>query len=216
MILPNDPSITSRPVVRYLRTLSYLAIVSTVAIAACESHVPTAADISGLDAASAETNARKASIIADEPVTFYVDNVKVSADSAHAIDAKNISSIRVTKRSQLSGGDAIWITVPDSQYRIRALDTVVADGSHPKTFSIRMRTPQPGGAAPGQPEVVVRQKQPFSGVVIIDGVVSDLAAMNSIDPSKIASVDVFKGPAAMQQSSDPRAKDGIISITLKH
>lgn len=216
MILPNDPSITSRPVVRYLRTLSYLAIVSTVAIAACESHVPTAADISGLDAASAETNARKASIIADQPVTFYVDNVKVSADSAHAIDAKNISSIRVTKRSQLSGGDAIWITVPDSQYRIRALDTVVADGSHPKTLSIRMRTPQPGGAAPGQPGVVVRQKQPFSGVVMIDGVVSDLAAMNSIDPSKIASVDVFKGPAAMQQSSDPRAKDGIISITLKH
>lgn len=216
MIPHNDPSLAPRPVMRYLRTLSYLAIVSTIAIAACESHVPTAADISGLDAASAETNARKASIISDQPVTFYVDNAKVSADSAHSIDAKSISSIRVMKGSKLASGDQIWITVPDSIYHVRAMDSVTADGNHEKTFSVRMNTAPLSGPVPDRSTMTARQKQPFAGAVTIDGVASDLAAMKAIDPSQIASVDVFKGPAALEQSTDPRAKDGLIRITLKH
>jgi beta-lactamase regulating signal transducer with metallopeptidase domain len=186
MIPHNDPSLAPRPVMRYLRTLSYLAIVSTIAIAACESHVPTAADISGLDAASAESNARKAAIISDQPVTFYVDNIKVSADSAHAIDAKNISSIRVMKGSKLASGDEIWITVPDSTQRTYAPDTTV------------------------------KRKQPFTGLVMIDGVASDLSAMEALDPRKIATVEVIKGTAATERYSNPLAKNGVIVISLKH
>ena len=186
MIPHYDPSLAPRPVMRYLRTLSYLAIVSTIAIAACESHVPTAADISGLDAASAETNARKASIISDQPVTFYVDNVKVSADSAHSINARYISSIRVMKRSKPASGNEMWITVLDSTQRTYAPDATVA------------------------------RKQPFTGLVMIDGVASDLSAMKAIDPSKIATVEVLKGTAAAEQYSDPLAKNGVIVITLKH
>ena len=186
MIPHNDPSFAPRPIARYLRTLSYLAVVSTIAIAACESHVPTAADISGLDAASAETNARKASIISDQPVTFYVDNVKVSADSAHAIDAKNISSIRVMKGSKLASGNEMWITVPDST--------------------------QPTYA----PDTTVKRKQPFTGLVMIDGVASDLSAMEALDPRKIATVEVIKGTAATERYSDPLAKNGVIVISLKH
>jgi len=186
MIPHKDPSLAARPVMRYLRTLSYLAIVSTIAIAACESHVPTAADISGLDAASAETNARKASIISDQPVTFYVDNVKVSADSAHSINARYISSIRVMKPSKPASGNEMWITVLDSTQRTYAPDATVA------------------------------RKQPFTGLVMIDGVASDLSAMKAIDPSKIATVEVLKGTAAAEQYSDPLAKNGVIVITLKH
>lgn len=216
MIPRNDPSLAPRPVARYLRTLSYLAIVSTIAVAACESHVPTAADISGLDAASAETNARKASIIDGQPITFYVDNVKVSADSAHAIDAKSISSIRVMKGSKLASGNQIWITVPDSVYHVRAMDSGRVDGNHEKTISLQMTRAPLSGPMPDQSTMTARRKQPFTGAVTIDGVASDLAAMNAIDPNQIASIDVFKGAAALQQSTDPRAKDGLIRITLKH
>lgn len=67
-----------------------------------------------------------------------------------------------------------------------------------------------------QAAIAGRTRKPFSGVVIIDGVVSDLTAMKSIDPSRIASIEVIKGPAAMQQSTDPRALNGVILITLKH
>jgi hypothetical protein len=186
MIPHNDPSLAPLRLTRYLRTLSYLAVISTIAIAACESHVPTAADISGLDAASAEANARKASIIDDKPVTFYVDNVKVSADSAHAIDAKSISSVRVIKGSKLASGNGIWITVRDSADRVRTVDTPV------------------------------NQKAPFTGLVMIDGVASDAAAMKAINPNEIATVEVIKGTAATEKYSDPRAKDGVIVISLKH
>jgi beta-lactamase regulating signal transducer with metallopeptidase domain len=186
MIPDNDSSRAHRPAMRYLRTLSYLAIVSTIAVAACESHVPTAADVSGLDAASAEANARKVSIIDDKPVAFYVNDAKVSADSAHAIDAKSISSIRVLKDDKLASGNQIWITVRDSAHQGSSVDSTI------------------------------KPKQAFTGAVTIDGVASDLASMNSIDPSQIASIDVFKGPAALEQSTDPRAKNGLIRITLKH
>jgi hypothetical protein len=119
-------------------------------------------------------------------VTFYVDNVKVSADSAHAIDAKNITSVRVMKGSKLASGNQMWITVRDSVDRVRTIDTPV------------------------------KQKQPFTGLVMIDGVASDISAMKAIDPSRIATVDIIKGTAAMEQYSDPRAKDGVIVILLKH
>jgi beta-lactamase regulating signal transducer with metallopeptidase domain len=217
MIPHNDPSLAPRRLTRYLRTLSYLAVISTIAVAACESHVPTAADISGLDAASAETNARKASIIDDKPVTFYVDNVKVSADSAHAIDAKNISSIRVMKGSKLASGNKIWIAMmPDSAYLARRVDPAAANGSDKKIFSVRMPKTIASGVALDQSTSTAKQKQPFTGLVMIDGVASDVSAMKSIDPSTIATVEVIKGPAAMEQYTDPRAKDGVIVISLKH
>jgi outer membrane receptor protein involved in Fe transport len=72
------------------------------------------------------------------------------------------------------------------------------------------------GIALDQSTPIAKQKQPFTGLVMIDGVASDVAAMKAIDPSKIATVDVIKGPAAMEQYSDPRAKDGVIVILLKH
>jgi hypothetical protein len=40
--------------------------------------------------------------------------------------------------------------------------------------------------------------------------------MRSLDPSRIATIDVVKGPTTMQQSTDPRAVNGLIRITLKH
>ena len=213
MIPHNDPSRAPRPVTRYLRTLSYLAIISTIAIAACESHVPTAADISGLDAASAETNARNAAIIDAKPVTFYVDNVKVSADSAHAIDAKSISSIRVMKGSTAASGNQMWITVPDSVDRVRVMGAVGTNGTREKTFQTVLA---PSREVPDQPIMNSKRNQPFTGLVMIDGVASDVAAMKSIDPSRIATVEVIKGKAATEQYSDPRAKDGVIVISLKH
>ncbi len=209
MILSNDPS-HSGPIARCLRTLAYFAVVSTVAIAACESHVPTAADISGLDAASAETNARNATLFDGQPVTFYVNNVRVSADSAHAITAADISTVTISK----NGSQQVrMITVPYARSYFTGGDTLSAGSGTANTFYFKVRAP---GATGGQSTTTEAQKRPFVGAVIIDGVASDLTAMKSIDPSRIASIDVVKGPAAMQQSTDPRARDGLIRITLKH
>ncbi|MEO9250454.1 MAG: hypothetical protein ABI322_05505, partial [Gemmatimonadaceae bacterium] len=211
MIVPDDSSKAPQRVARFLRTLSYFAVVATVAVVACESHAPTAADISGLDAASAEANARKVSLFNSQPVTYYVDSFKITADSAHAIPANLISGITVTKGNSQ---EVHMVTIPD--WRIhRAVNTPESGQplGNTVTVHVTVRTP---GATSRQATMTESQKRPFPGAVIIDGVESDLTAMKSIDPSRIASVEVVKGPAAMQQSTDPRAKDGLIRITLKH
>jgi hypothetical protein len=58
------------------------------------------------------------------------------------------------------------------------------------------------------------QKQ-FDGLLLIDGVKSDAAAMAALDRSRIESIDVIKGAPAEKLSSDPLAKNGIIRITTK-
>jgi bla regulator protein blaR1 len=209
MILPVDLSKPTRPVARFLRTFSYFAAVAVVAITACESHVPTAADISGLDAASAETNARKVSIFNGAPVTFYVNDVRVSADSAHAIPAAAIVTVTVSKGATQQ---VRILTVP---YAMRSAqsDTFHEKTDAGNTLSIDTRAPGDSGRHVVQ---LKRQSQPFAGAITIDGVAADLAAMNSLDPSRIATIDVTKGPTSMQQSTDPRARNGLIRITLKH
>ena len=204
MIHPDHNSSAPEPLVRFLRTASLFAVASTVAFAACESHVPTAADISGLDAASAEVNARKASIFDGQPVTFYVNNARVSSDSAHAIAASAIRTVTIMK----NGSQQVRImTVP------AAGGDSLAAADQPGQMLRRHFEP---GTSPEQSGTPGKRMQAFAGVVVIDGVTSDVAALKSLDPSRIATIEVIKGPAAMQQSSDPRARDGIIRITLKH
>jgi len=215
MILPDENSRAQRPITRYLRTFACLTIVSTIAIAACESHVPTAADITGLDVASAERNARQASILSDQPVIYYVDDIKVSADSAHAINAADITGIMV---SRVGPQQEVRVTMPDSDSILRRRAWHVVTDSPPPPVAaqkviVRMST---HAFAPDQPGAVVRARQPFAGAVFIDGVASDLAAMNALDPRRIATVEVLKGPAAIATTTDPRAVNGIIRITLKH
>lgn len=206
MMLPSNYTPGRRSLARYARTLSYLVIISTVAIAACESHVPTAADISGLDAASTVRNARSASILTAQPVTYYSDDAMISVDSANTISAADISSITVNKR----GPQEVRITTVQRSLPARPLDTAAAGHNPGKTFTIHVIK---GTRPQGQAAI---DEKPFSGAVVIDGVASDLAGMKSVSPSQIASIEVVKGAAAVARSTDPRAGKGLIIITLKH
>ena len=61
----------------------------------------------------------------------------------------------------------------------------------------------------------VKPRTGFTGLMIVDGVVTDPAVANAIAPDQIVSVDVIKGAAAQQQYSDPRAANGVIKIVTK-
>lgn len=208
MIVPNTPRPARRTFARYLRAASYVAIVSTAVIAACESHVPTAADISGLDAASAQKNAARAFVSDGKQPTFYLNGVAVSEGRAKAIAADSIGSIRIVRAKQPAG---------EQQVRIVTIDKLKQDGtllsSHTDTVTFKML---PRDRA----HVVVlglADKISVSDVAItIDGVVADAAAYKALNPNDIATVDVIKGPAALKESTDPRAKNGLIRITLRH
>jgi beta-lactamase regulating signal transducer with metallopeptidase domain len=211
------PSITlaQNKTVRYLRTLSYAAIVATVAVAACESHVPTAADITGLDAASAEKNARSASLISQQPVAYYVDGVSVSADQAHAVHADSIRTVTVLRSGKATEKQQIRITTVNSRNAADStgMASLLANGQEVAT---RILAPPESDA--GHLATVSQDKTtpPLKVAITIDGVKSDAAAMRALNPADIASVEVIKGPAALKESTDPLAKNGIVRITLKH
>jgi TonB-dependent SusC/RagA subfamily outer membrane receptor len=57
-------------------------------------------------------------------------------------------------------------------------------------------------------------KRPFDGLLFVDGVKTDPAAMSKINPNSIESVEVIKGAAAAQKYGAEGA-NGVIVITTK-
>lgn len=55
----------------------------------------------------------------------------------------------------------------------------------------------------------------FTGLMVVDGVITDPATVNSLTPEQIVSVQIVKGASATQQYSDPRAANGVIVITTR-
>ncbi|HZE84700.1 MAG TPA: hypothetical protein VE035_10335, partial [Puia sp.] len=62
--------------------------------------------------------------------------------------------------------------------------------------------------------VSIRLKDPFKGLVILDGQEISGAALSKLDPTTIGSMEVFKGEEATKKYGD-RGKDGVILITSK-
>lgn len=214
MVTPDNTNSAKRPYLRVMRSASYVAIVSTLAIAACESHVPTAADISGLDAASAQKNVSRAFTTDPQQPTFYVNGVAVSADKAKAIASDSIATINIVRSTQPGG---------EQQIRLRTLSGVAlgqdgaALGSDTSTFVLRALPRTPGGKvmfrSTGEAPMTTPDAQPL---LLIDGAIATTSEYKALDPAKIKSVEVLKGAAALQQYTDPRARNGVVSITLKH
>ena len=175
--------------------------------AACEARVPTSAEIQSMDVASAERTAAKAGLLEMFHGTtpeFFVNGAKVSAAEAHAIPASDIAKVDVHKGK--SAGDASIISI-----------STVATSAN----GLKYRSASPDGATPASAglkrlhEKLMSSHDLFSGIVIIDGVRSDAAALHRLDPKDILGVEIIKGAAAAQLSSDPAAKDGIVKVTTK-
>ena len=202
-----------RPTTKRFTPLRVVALCAAAALslaAACEARVPTSAEIQSMDVASAERVAQKAGLMTamhgGATPEFYVNDVKVTAEEAHAIAPNDIATVNVEKGA--GGGDA-------SVVRIRTL-AVSANG-------MKFRSAGPD-AAPSVGaatrlkmlhEKMSGSARIFSGVLLINGVRADAAAMHKLDPKDIAGVEVIKGAAATAMLSDPAAKNGIIKITTK-
>ncbi len=103
-------------------------------------------------------------------------------------------------------------------------DTIVmrTDGSKPRmaatglTTGLRMIDGLPRSAPSGPPSPSAGPARTgFTGLMILDGVITDPAIVNSLSPDQIESVDIVKGAAATALYSDPRAVNGVIKITTK-
>jgi beta-lactamase regulating signal transducer with metallopeptidase domain len=166
-------------------------------LAACESNLPTTAEIQHMDAAAVERHASVAGMLNGAPAKYVVDGKTVDAAIANALRPDEIASISVAK------GNA---GMP-SEIRITTLPTL-----SPKTTAIEQ------SGAPAASTIRLRQakeKSAFEGLLIVDGVIANASTLNTISPDRIASMEVLKSEAATTKYRDPRAAKGVILITTK-
>ncbi|MDQ8162949.1 MAG: M56 family metallopeptidase [Gemmatimonadota bacterium] len=176
-------TMTARPsqFVRSRRIGSGLLATITL-LAACESQLPTAAELQNMDVKGAELRVAQVTKLDTTTAIYLVDGKQVSRAEANALSADKIATLNVR------GG---------------------------KTQEIRIVTrgvPLPG--APATMTVSGPAKQPFNGLLLVDGQKMEPSMLNSIKPESIESIDIIKGEAAKAQYGEAGA-NGVIKVTTK-
>lgn len=176
------------------------AIGGLLVIAACETKVPTAADIAAMDVASAQRTAAKAGFVrtpSGHDVDYFINGVRSSSEQANALDAKKIGSVEVVKSENAAGRDTIYVTTVD---RMPASDstTLLRDAAS-KMLEAKERTD-------------VRTRSAAQPVFLIDGRKATMAEVSALAPSAIRSVNVLKKDGT---GLDPDAANGVISIETR-
>ncbi len=173
---------------------------------ACESSMPTSAEIERSDVAALEKKAVAFKMISDGVKTAYlVDGQKVTAEKANALTSDQIATVNIVKDkvgneiriTTRKGGDAaLEKTVSD--------ESIVTRRAHDKSDAVMLK---------GQP----LSEKTFDGIFVIDGKRSSPSEFYKLklDAERIQSVEVFKGEAAMRLYSDDAARNGVIKITTK-
>jgi hypothetical protein len=176
-------------------------------LAACEAKVPTGPEIQAMDVASASNAATRTRMLQKsqmDSAIYFVDGKEVDAKTANSLTPNQIATIDINK-----GGGAYAVIRISTNGQAAAADVGGGD-------AVRLRTKRPAGTLQvGVLDPKDEAAKKFDGLLLIDGVKSDQAAMSALDPKKIQSVEVIKGAAAEKLSSDPAAKNGIIRITTK-
>jgi beta-lactamase regulating signal transducer with metallopeptidase domain len=175
-----------------LGVLAFAALAS-----ACESPLPTTAEIEKMDVAAVEARVVQLQPVQGGTVTYIVDGEKVPAQVARALPAGQIAQVDV------AGGTAgNTVTI----HTVRAAAQANA----------RMREPVPVhvDTSPASTSDVVLSEG-FHGLLVIDGVVSPASALRGLDHEGIERVEVIKGDAATRAYDDPRAANGVIRITTR-
>lgn len=209
------------------RVLGTTAFASLAMLAACEAKLPTSQDVEDMTALSAVQRVSVTGMIDTANVTYYVNNMKASKAEVDKIAAERIATVNITGKGMQSGG-AVYLTLRDP--------VVIGDSSAPTLVSFRTgrdsvilranpdqlrqltsAMTRADSAGPNAKQVAEsKPRTGFTGIVIIDGAVSDMTTMSRIAPDRIATVDVLKGDAARAQyPNDPRAANGVIRITTK-
>jgi hypothetical protein len=190
-----------------------LGVLALAALAtACESPLPSSAEVEKMDVAAVEARVVQLQPVqAGGEITYYVDGKEVSREQARALSSDQIVQVDVKGPAGAAGN-----TVTIHTTRGTAGDTRAAGNA--AGVSVTTRGPENG--APVQittvgegSGMVVAGADGFKGLLVIDGVVSDASALRTLRRDRIQQVDVIKGAAATSVYDDPRAAHGVIRIT---
>jgi TonB-dependent SusC/RagA subfamily outer membrane receptor len=169
-------------------------------LGACESRMPTAADIARMDAASVERAAPKIGLPQDSLTAWVVNGTPSTAAAAKQIPAESIASVRLSKEN---GRSQVRIVTKEGQ-RLGA-DTArvtrVVTPSHEPVMRTGVKI---------APTALTAQP-----LVIVDGLPSTTAALGKLSVDRIASVEVVKGESALAQYGES-GRNGVILVTTKN
>jgi beta-lactamase regulating signal transducer with metallopeptidase domain len=228
-----------------VRTGTLSVVAGLLVLAACEAKVPTAADIASMDVASAQKNAAEAGFLrtpSGDRTDFFVNGMRVTADQARGMEAKNIGSIEVVKSELAGGRDTIYVTTADRMPKRLEGDLPVREskerGESEQTFmkmkqtkdsaehmvahverelaAVRANEDSLAASHAKQRSVApMRTRDGAEPVFIVDGKRVSSAAFASLRQEDVAAVSVYKGDNALRISSEPDAKNGVIVVNTK-
>jgi hypothetical protein len=179
------------------RAAGFAAMAALAILAACETRMPTAAEVSALDVQGAESHARTLGAIPGlaGAVTYTLDGKSITAAQAHAIPAADIERMNVQGNVDGHSEVAIWTKAG-----------AAASGVSEREFMAPAQT---------RAQATVTSAAQSNALVVIDGVVADAAALHALRPDQIVTVNVYKGDGASRRFTDPRASNGVIEVTTR-
>jgi beta-lactamase regulating signal transducer with metallopeptidase domain len=189
------------------------AATALLLLAACESRMPTSAEIQSMDVASAERSAAGAQLMSKHATNtiFFVDGTRTDERAAHALTPNQISAINVSHGRSDAEPTTIRITTTGEA----AANGEAGHGGMFKRVHSLIGRPAPEGSEQLRIRTPGPDSKMMSGLLFVDGVRADEAALRTLDPKTFQSVDVIKGPEAVKLYKDPRAANGVIKITTK-
>lgn len=210
-------AMTQRPA-RFMtaRRAAGALLATAIFVTACESTLPTAAEVETMDVASAQQQAAKAGLVDTTRVLYIVNGVQTKESTAREIAASDIASIEVAKAGK-SGVNEVRILKKDTTV---GPTVVVGKEITPLQTVVLRKAPMDSADGSKRPLTVVDGVvlgTPRNPLLVIDGVISPTQNLQALklSPNTIESVKVIKGAAAMEAYSDPRAQNGVIVITTK-
>ena len=202
-------AMTARPArfVRFRRAASCCVIGGTL-LAACQSEMPTSAQIDAMDAT---TLAARVPLMRKDSVVYIVDGKQMAEAEAKAIASGDITSVEIVK-----GRTASQVRIKLRGDSLEPQTTGDGAGKHEQRIAGVPATTEPMQGARirlrGQP-CTATDKSSCEPLVIVDGVVV-AGGMAGINPNTIESVEVIKGAAAARLYGE-RGANGVISIRIK-
>jgi outer membrane receptor protein involved in Fe transport len=197
-----------RPLLRagMLGTAAALAL-----LAACEAKVPTGPEIDAMDVAGATKAATGTRFMMKsqmDSAIFYVDGKEVEAKTANSLMPNQIATIDISKGN--SARSIIRISTNGQAPLARGQ-------AYKGSTSVTMHGMPPVDTSNGAVKARIAGLRDGIGnpLILIDGVKADNSQLQALDRNRILSIEVLKGDAAQKLSSDPAAKNGIITVTTK-
>ena len=178
---------TSRPS-QFLRSrrIGSGLLAAVALLAACESQLPTAAELQNMDVKGVETRVAQVTKLDTTKVIYLVDGKQVTRAEGLALSADKIATVNVR------GGKAQEIRILTKG---SLLPSAVVNGA--RVF-----------------EVTGSASKPFNGILIVDGKTVESSTLNSISPESIESIEIMKGEAAKALYGEAGA-NGVIKVTTK-